>query len=68
MTFSTEIYKRLGFGINILYEPNEGIPVQEIEVRAPTRKRRISRDLSEEDSNSVSLYEKAVRVLEEVRL
>ena len=68
MTFSNEIYRRLGFGINILYEPIEGIPVQEIEVSVPTRKRRISDDLSAEDSNSVSLCEKAVRVCEEVRL
>ena len=38
-----------------LDEPDEHISVQEIEVSVPTRKRRISDDLSEEDSNSVSL-------------
>ena len=54
MTFSHEIYKRLDFGINILDEPHERISVQEIEVSVPTCKRRISDDLSEEDSNSVS--------------
>ena len=50
MTFSSEIYRRLNFGINILNEPDEHISVQEIEVSVPTRKRRISHDLSEEDS------------------
>ena len=58
MTFSSEIYRRLNFGINILNEPDEHISVQEIEVSVPTRKRRISHDLSEEDSNSVSLVRK----------
>ena len=43
-----------------LDEPDEHISVQEIEVSVPTRKRRISDDLSEEDSNSVSLV-KVVR-------
>ena len=55
MTFSSEIYRRVDFGINILDEPDDRISVQEIEVSVPTRKRRISNDLSEEDSNSVSL-------------
>ena len=50
MTFSSEIYRRLDFGINILDEPDKRISVQEIEVSVPTRKRRISDDLSEEDS------------------
>ena len=54
MTFSREIYRRLDFGINILDEPDERISVQETEVSFPTCKRRISDDLSEEDSNSVS--------------
>ena len=58
MTFSREIYRRLDFGINILDEPHERISVQEIEVSVPTCKRRISDDLSEEDSNSVSLVRK----------
>ena len=58
MTFSREIYRRLDFGINILDEPDERISVQEIEVSFPTCKRRISDDLSEEDSNSVSLVRK----------
>ena len=49
MTFSSEIYRRLNFGINILDEPDEHISVQEIEVRVPTRKRSKSEDLSEED-------------------
>ena len=53
MTFSREIYRRLDF-INILDEPDERISVQEIEVSVPTCKRKISDDLSEEDSNSVS--------------
>ena len=44
MTFSSEIYRRIDFGINILDEPNERISVQEIEVNVPTRKRRISND------------------------
>ena len=55
MTFWSEIYRRLDFGINILDEPDERISVQEMKVSVPTRKRRISNDLSEEDSNSVSL-------------
>ena len=59
MTFASEIYRRLDFGINILDEPNERISVQEIEVNVPTRKRTISDDSSEEDSNSVSLGEKS---------
>ena len=42
-------------------EPDERISVEEIEVSVPTRERRISHDLSEEDSNSVSLGEKAAR-------
>ena len=54
MTFSSEIYRRLDFSINILDKPDERISVQEIEVSVPTRKRRISDDLSEEDLNSVS--------------
>ena len=58
MTFSSEIYRRLNFGINILDEPDEHISVQEIEVSVPTRKRRISVDLSEGDTNSVSLVRK----------
>ena len=58
MTFSNEIYRRLDFDINILDEPVEGISVQEIEVSVPTRNRRISDDLFEEESNSVSLARK----------
>ena len=54
MTFSSEFNRRLDFGINILDEPDERISVQETEVSFPTCKRRISDDLSEEDSNSVS--------------
>ena len=65
MTFSNEIYKRLDFGINILDEPDEHISVQAIEVSVATRKRRISDDLSQEDSNSVSLVRKPWK---EVRL
>ena len=65
MTFLSEIYRHLDYGINILDEPEERISVQEIEVSVPTRKRRISNDLSEEDSNSVSLMRKP---WEEVRL
>ena len=42
-------------------KPDERISVEEIEVSDPTRERRISHDLSEEDSNSVSLGEKAAR-------
>ena len=42
-------------------EPDERISVEEIEVSVPTGERRISHDLSEEDSNSVSLGEKAAR-------
>ena len=49
MTFSSEIYRRLGVGMSILDEPDERISVQEIEVSVPTRKRRLSDDLFEED-------------------
>ena len=55
MIFSSEIYSRLDFGINILDEPDEPISVQGVEASVPTRKRRISNDLSEEDSKSFSL-------------
>ena len=58
MTFSSEIYRLLDFGINILDEPDEHVSVQVTEVSVPTRERRISDDLSEEDSNSVSLVRK----------
>ena len=58
MTFSNEIYRRLDFGINILDDSDEHISVQEIEVSVATRKRRITDDLSEEDSNSVFLVRK----------
>ena len=44
--------------MNILDEPDECISVQEIEVSVPTRNRRIGDDLSEEDSNFVSLVRK----------
>lgn len=47
------------FGINILDEPDECISVQENEFNGPTRKRGISDDKSEENSNSVSISEKA---------
>ena len=57
----SEIYRRVDFGINNLDEPDERTSVEEIEVSVPTRERRISHDLSEEDSNSVSLGEKAAR-------
>ena len=55
MTFTSEIYTRLVFGINILDEPDERISVQEIEVSIPASTPKISNDLSEEDSNSVFL-------------
>ena len=58
ITFLSDIYRSLDFGINILDEPDEHISVKEIEVNVPTRKRRISDDLSEENSNSVSLVRK----------
>ena len=48
-----------------LDEPDEHISVQEIEVSVSTRKRRISDDLSEEETTSVSLVRKP---WEEVRL
>ena len=47
------------FGINILDEPDECISVQENEFNGPTRKCGISDDYSEENSNSVSISEKA---------
>ena len=47
MTFSSEIYRRLDFGIIISDEPNEHISVQETEVSVPICKRGISDDLSE---------------------
>ena len=59
ITFLSDIYRSLDFGINILDEPDEHISVKEIEVNVPTRKRRISDDLSEENSNSVSLVRKS---------
>ena len=37
MNFSSEIYMRLDFGINMLDEPDERISVQEIEVSFRTR-------------------------------
>ena len=46
MTFSSEIYRRLHFRMNILDYPEERISVQEIELSVATRKRRISVDLS----------------------
>ena len=58
MTFSSEIYRRLDFGINILDASDQHISVQEIEVNISSPKRRISDDLFEEDSNSVSLVRK----------
>ena len=58
ITFLSDIYRSLDFGINILDEPDEHISVKEIEVNVPTRKRRINDDLSEENSNSVSLVRK----------
>ena len=58
ITFLSDIYGSLDFGINILDEPDEHISVKEIEVNVPTRKRKISDDLSEENSNSVSLVRK----------
>ena len=61
MTFSSEINRRLDFSINVLDEPDERISVQEIEVSVPTRKRRISNDFSEEDSNFVSLARRPLR-------
>ena len=42
MTFTSEIYRRLDFGISILDEPDERISVQETEVSILARKRRIS--------------------------
>ena len=48
-----------------LEERDEHISVQEIEVSVPTCKRRISDDLSEEDSNPLSLVRKP---WEQVRL
>ena len=58
MTFSSGIYRRLDFVMNILDEPDEHISVQEIEVSVPTRNLGKRDDLSEEDSNSVSLVRK----------
>ena len=45
MTFSSEIYRRLDFGISILDESDERISFQETEVSVPSRQRRISDDL-----------------------
>ena len=66
MTYSTGIYRRLDFGINIPDEsvegPGECVPLKEVAESGPTHKRKISDVLSaEEDSNSVSLGGKAVR-------
>ena len=66
MTFSSQIYLQAsGFRHQYLDEPDEHISVQEIEVSVFTRKRRISDDLSEEETTSVSLVRKP---WEEVRL
>ena len=46
-------------GVQYLDEPDEHISAQETEVSVPTRKRRISDELYEEDSNSVSLVRKS---------
>lgn len=64
--YSTAIYRRLDFGINIPDEsiegPGECVPQKEVAESGPTRKRKISEVLSsEEDSNSVSFGGKAVR-------
>ena len=66
MTYSTGIYWRLDFGIDIPDEsvegPGECVPLKEVAVCGPTRKRKISDVLfSEEDNNSVSLGGKAMR-------
>ena len=66
MTYSTGIYRRLDFGINIpdesLERPGQCVPLKEVAESGPTRKRKISDVLSsEEDSNSVSLGGKAMR-------
>ena len=65
MTYSTGIYRRLDFGINIPDEsverPGECIPQKEVAESGPTCKRKTSDVLSsEEDSNSVSLSRRAV--------
>ena len=66
MTYSTGIYRRLDFGINIPDEsverPGECVPQKEVAESSPTCKRNKSDVLSsEEDYNSVSLGRKAVR-------
>ena len=58
---SSEIDRRLDFGMNVLDERDERMSIQDIEVSIATHKHRISDDLSEEDSNSVSLNEKTVK-------
>ena len=51
-----------------LDEPKEHISVQEVEVSVPTRKRRISDDLSVEDSNSVSLVKKSAYLKKQTKV
>ena len=58
MTFFESDLQASRFWHQYLDEPDEHISVQKIEVSVPTCKRRISDDLSEEDSNSVSLVRK----------
>lgn len=64
--YSTAIYRRLDFGINLPDEsiegPGECVPQREVAESGTTHKRKISEVLSsEEDSNSVSFGGKAVR-------
>ena len=51
-----------------LDEPDEHISVQEVEISVPTRKRRISDDLSVEDSNSVSLVKKSAYLKKQTKV
>ena len=68
MSFSSEIYRRLDFGISILDEPDERISVQGIEVSVPTRKHRICKDLfpSRGGHEKKSAYERKQRKVKEL--
>jgi len=70
MTFSSEIYRHLDFGINILDEPDERISVEGIKVNIPTRKRRISNDLfpSREGCEKKSAYERKQTKVKELNI
>jgi len=55
VTFSTGIYRRLDFGINISDESDERVSEKEVEGGVPNRKSKISDVLSLEEDSSPKL-------------